>query len=219
MSLENHPLDALKHLVEMNPGIEWDRAFVDFKVYQRPHLSSDMDPQNRPGYYERKTVQVAVLRALDVKAIMELGLLCGVRMGEDISMGNKIHIASSHSDGLDFWYPQMDFQTSAVSRNALLPNMDVVEQSECDMAIYTSGRSYHGYGTRLRTYAAWVEYMGRMLLLNNPTRPDVVDPRWIGKSLAVGQSYLRMTAESDQYLKVPEFQYVIRPVAAMPVEF
>ncbi len=205
MDWREHPIHSLKRIMQHNPEMDFSEASVDFKVYQRPNVASDQDPQNRPGYYERKTVPCRVTKAIQMDSVDELSAYCGSRRWDDISMGNKlvnVGLSLNPNHRGDLYYPQMDFN-HVRALNDPLPSLEVSEQAQCSLAIYVSGRSYHGYGVRLMSYEEWVRYMGRMLLLNNPTRPDVVDPRWIGKSLAVNQSYLRMTAKSDHYLRVP----------------
>lgn len=232
--MEKHPLSHLTTLMSAHGSEQIGDAVVDLKVYRRPLTSSDMDPQNRPGYYERRTVTIQV-GALARMSLEDLMFFCGAESGDDISMGNRLKIPSLNigptyfSDQSKYlWYPQMDFQTPGVPPeetgylDPIIPSAnglqsEIGEQAQCALSIYHSGRSFHGYGTNLMSYNEWVGYMGRMLLLNNPTRTDVVDPRWIGKSLVVGQSYLRLTANCDQYKRVPV--YVHNVAGSVPSPF
>lgn len=72
------------------------------------------------------------------------------------------------------------------------------------MIWFESGRSFHGYGTVLISQEDWVKFMGRLLLVNQPQLPPVVDPRWIGHRLISGYSALRWTKNTGHYLQKPE---------------
>ena len=69
--------------------------------------------------------------------------------------------------------------------------------------IFDSGKSYHGYSTTLLTQQEWVYFMGSLLLSNLPNEEQIVDTRWIGHSLRVGESGLRWSHNTSFYGKVP----------------
>jgi hypothetical protein len=224
MSLEKHPVQTLKNLINNTFTAQyWDQGTFEVKVYQRPNVESDQDPENRPGHYERKTVMVPANFIRDMQEMHELLAHVGAHSGEDLSIGNRVVFAHEDVACFRFRYiQQVDFKVrpSAVvytkadegKKEVMIPRhmwTEIVEQMgvSTDIAIYFSGRSFHGYALDIMNHEQWTKYMGRLLLLNNPTRADIVDSRWIGRSLAVGQSYLRLTAESTGYLQVPEFQH------------
>lgn len=68
---------------------------------------------------------------------------------------------------------------------------------------YESGRSFHGYGSRLLTKSEWIEFMGILLLSNQKDLKPTVDPRWIGHRLIGGYSALRWTKNTYHYLNFP----------------
>jgi len=68
---------------------------------------------------------------------------------------------------------------------------------------YASGRSFHGYGESLMEQEEWVEFMGLLLLANQPRLEHTVDPRWIGHRLLAGYSSLRWTCNTSHYLTLP----------------
>lgn len=68
---------------------------------------------------------------------------------------------------------------------------------------YESGRSFHGYGETLLSEIEWVQFMGLLLLANQPKLEPTVDPRWIGHRLLAGYAALRWTKNTHHYLGVP----------------
>jgi hypothetical protein len=84
-----------------------------------------------------------------------------------------------------------------------------------DFEFFDSGRSFHGYGVELLTRDEWIEFKGKLLLLNVPDEPDIVDQRWIGHRLTKGTSALRWTTHAPKYLKVPS--PIDNPFAAITV--
>jgi hypothetical protein len=71
------------------------------------------------------------------------------------------------------------------------------------IAWYSSGRSFHGYGEDLLSEVEWVRFMGLLLLANKPSMEPTVDPRWIGHRLLAGYSALRWTKNTSHYLVQP----------------
>lgn len=68
---------------------------------------------------------------------------------------------------------------------------------------YKSGRSYHGYGSKIVSQKEWTQLMGRLLLANQVNAPPIVDPRWIGHRLIGGYSALRWSRTTDHYKQLP----------------
>lgn len=68
---------------------------------------------------------------------------------------------------------------------------------------FNSGRSFHGYGEELLSEQAWVQFMGLLLLANQPRIEPTVDPRWIGHRLLAGYAALRWTKKTAFYLTPP----------------
>jgi len=71
-----------------------------------------------------------------------------------------------------------------------------------NMAFYDSGRSLHAYSTTLISPKEWIEFMGRLLLVNKIDL-EIIDNRWIGHRLLGGYSSLRWSNSSGQYLSEP----------------
>lgn len=69
---------------------------------------------------------------------------------------------------------------------------------------YDSGRSYHGYSSRLIDQNDWVKMMGLLLLSNQKNLAPLADPRWIGHRLLAGYAALRWTRNTDHYISGPQ---------------
>ncbi|WP_373975036.1 hypothetical protein NT239_15575 [Chitinibacter sp. SCUT-21] len=73
-----------------------------------------------------------------------------------------------------------------------------------ELAIFESGRSFHGYSLNKITHDEWIDFMGRLLLIN-PPGVCYIDTRWIGHRLMAGYSALRWSCTTKQYLSEPRF--------------
>ncbi len=71
------------------------------------------------------------------------------------------------------------------------------------MMFFDSGRSFHSYAPMLIKPGEWVNFMGRLLLLNLPQGPLITDARWVGHRLMGGFSALRWSNHSGAYLRLP----------------
>lgn len=71
------------------------------------------------------------------------------------------------------------------------------------MMFFDSGRSFHAYSPVLIAPGDWVDFMGRLLLLNPPGDQPVTDARWIGHRLMGGFSALRWSNNSGAYVGLP----------------
>lgn len=98
--------------------------------------------------------------------------------------------------------PMVDMATEELSDLSEV-NAFVQDNSFHGFVWFESGRSFHGYGTRLVTYQQWIELMGKLLLCNGRRTDPVVDPRWVGHRLLGGYAALRWTRNTPQYLSIP----------------
>ncbi len=112
-------------------------------------------------------------------------------------------------DGNTFQIPMIDFNVDANSKNVIY-KLEKLKVLDNELYIYKSGRSFHGYYLKLLTLTEWYKYLGSLLLLNDRKKPfKFVDSRWVGHSLEHGYSALRLTNNTDQYLRIPEFVAII----------
>ena len=70
-------------------------------------------------------------------------------------------------------------------------------------AVFRTGRSFHGYALALLSNDEWVHFLSRLLLLNSPAEPHWIDCRWVGHGLLGGFSSLRISHNTDMYLRPP----------------
>lgn len=70
--------------------------------------------------------------------------------------------------------------------------------------LFETGRSLHGYGSKLLNLAEWHEFMGRLLLVDQIKRENpIIDTRWVGHRIIGGYSALRWSNNSGKYLSLP----------------
>lgn len=73
-----------------------------------------------------------------------------------------------------------------------------------EIILFNSGRSLHGYSLKLLTQKEWIDFMGRLLLVDLAnTSYKIIDSRWIGHRLMGRYSSLRWSNNSGKYLTEP----------------
>ena len=98
---------------------------------------------------------------------------------QELALHSKVVIA-----GRTYHIPMIDFSTPELTAKhisrvrAFLPKKIF---SSC--AYFRSGRSFHAYANQLLKPKDWLEFMGRLLLINGPDARQVVDSRWVGHRL------------------------------------
>lgn len=106
-----------------------------------------------------------------------------------------------------FHIPMIDF-SNEVTLADLAQLESVLQDFNCDKAfLFSSGRSYHLYGLTLLTPDTWVNFMGRILLLNLPSNHNLVDCRWVGHRLMAGYASLRWTKNTKHYKSSPRLAH------------
>lgn len=112
---------------------------------------------------------------------------------EDIAFDSLVKLRGKA--GIKKHFALLDFQTTDTERVEQVSELLVAERRPPRAALVHSGRSYHLYMGELLSYAGWVTFMGRILLLNARDGPPTVDARWVGHRLMAGYSALRWTAQ------------------------
>ncbi len=127
------------------------------------------------------------------------GLLRSAPKGQELALHSRVHF----SDGTVQHIPMVDLSAPAtgVLTRVLAVLPDEIANS---MLWFESGRSHHGYGQLLVNHDDWIRIMGRLLLVNQPQMPTIVDPRWIGHRLLAGYSALRWTKNTAHYIQQPK---------------
>lgn len=87
------------------------------------------------------------------------------------------------------------------------------------LRFFKSGRSLHAYGTGgFMSEERWRKFMAELLIINpvpasddpDDAKLDLVDARWVGRRLIQGSGSLRLTAQDDKYLQLPEMVEGVR---------
>lgn len=109
-------------------------------------------------------------------------------------------------NGRSYHIPMIDFSLSDDFNNKVFDRMSRYLSKDIllSMSVYFSGRSYHAYSTSLLSPKEWLEFMGRLLLINPPENSSIIDSRWVGHRLIGGYSSLRWSNNSKQYLGMPK---------------
>lgn len=162
---------------------------VEFSIYKyRPQSILD----DREVFYEKISNLDEGWLDLKLKSLQEDKELA---LHSRFKLGRRYY----HIPMIDFSCPVDDLENARKVLLSLLPK-DLYES----LSYYDSGRSIHAYGATPIVHNKWIEFMGRLLLVNLPGKPSFIDARWIGHRLVGGYSALRWSANSDYYLKVPE---------------
>lgn len=179
---ENHPFQFVQQLFSRN-----DAHFTFSKyVYTPDSLFDEREFLTLSGDVlteERVSREIATLRP-----DQELAMHSNVRI-----KGKNLHI------------PMIDFSIEDSVDGEVFDRMSryLPKAIMLNMAVYTSGRSFHAYSTTLLGTKEWFDFMGRLLLINPHNQPDIVDSRWIGHRLIGGFGSLRWSNNSGQYLGLP----------------
>jgi hypothetical protein len=134
--------------------------------------------------------------------------------GQEIALHSRVYLRKGPSPGRETCIrhiPMIDFK-GKVGLSDLERVAEIAVDFHChEMAAYFSGRSFHFYGFTLLTHEEWIRFMGRVLLLNLPGRPALVDARWVGHRLLAGYSSLRWSQNTEHYTQSPEIRYFRSP--------
>jgi hypothetical protein len=104
-----------------------------------------------------------------------------------------------------FAIPLIDFSFKNLSSNS-----DMLKKLQASQGapffLFASGRSFHGYLIQLISIDEWHRFLGKLLLVNPPnSNYEKIDSRWVGHSLENGFSALRISFNSEFYLRLPSF--------------
>ncbi len=127
----------------------------------------------------------------------EIGWL---RPDQELAIHSKIQIK-----GRAWHIPMIDFSTEDKISGEDFDRMSLYlpKAIMLNMAVYASGRSYHAYSTTLLSPKEWLDFMGRLLLINPRNKIELIDSRWIGHRLIGGFCSLRWSKNSNQYKGMP----------------
>lgn len=108
--------------------------------------------------------------------------------------------------GRNYHIPMVDFSIDGDMHLSVFDRMSMYlpKSLMLNMAFYNSGRSYHAYSTTLLSPKEWLEFMGRLLLINPRGGVDIIDTRWVGHRIIGGYGSLRWSNNSGLYKGYPQ---------------
>jgi hypothetical protein len=173
MILQSHPYWHVRSIVEKNPQIT--ALWMSYYTY-RPQTVTDTRVAwkiSAEDFLDSDQINAIIS---DTPPEQELALHSNVEFGSEeqrhIVMVDMATSSKAHLEKLRVYLGDHFFQ---------------------QIAWFSSGRSFHGYGEDLLQEPDWVKFMGLLLLANKPRMEATVDPRWIGHRLLAGYAALRWT--------------------------
>ena len=182
MITDNHPFNFVQQLFQRD-----DATFSFSKYVYTPDSLFD----------EREFLSISGVDLTEARINSEIGLL---RPDQELAMHSNVRIK-----GKNLHIPMIDFSIEEAVNREVFDRMSryLPKALMLNMAVYSSGRSFHAYSTTLLAPKEWLDFMGRLLLINPCNQPDIVDSRWIGHRLIGGFGSLRWSNNSGQYLGSP----------------
>jgi hypothetical protein len=194
MDFHKHPLRFLLDVIEVRGK---DLSFSFSKYFYRPGNVFD----------ERETFTVL---GADIDELWLKEQLGSLRDGWELALNSKVvdDRNRTHHIGMIDFAPGIDLESIRVQTRRLLG-----DEMWASMSCYESGRSFHGYFNCLLRPGAWYEFLGRLLLMNEPDKKQVVDARWVGHRLIGGYCALRWSRNSAWHQSYPS-RILYSPVSA-----
>ena len=181
--LRDHPYWHVRSVLMMQPAI----AELTLSYYRYV-----------PQTVEDQRVQIRVPRDDFFSETHMTTLLADAGQHHEVALHSVVTLQS----GAQRHIPMVDMSTTAKAQlGKLAAFVDPAQFGE--LVWFNSGRSFHGYGTKLLSNEQWIRLMGALLLSNQKDLKPIVDPRWIGHRLLAGYSALRWTKNTDFYLGHP----------------
>jgi hypothetical protein len=175
------PIDFVHSFLESNGSIR----FVQLSSYRRV-----------PGAVrEIRSVHRVALESLEERfddLQRSLGSL------EEVAFDSRV-LAAPRLKEHAFHVPLVDFASDDARRVRRVSDLLVEENHASCAALFSSGRAYHLYIGTLLSTPEWVQFMGRILLLNQRGKSELVDTRWVGHRLFGGFAALRWSARTKRY--------------------
>jgi hypothetical protein len=180
-----HPISLVQQLIE---AYGFDLAF-EFSVYRYIPLST-ADTRRRSFWLSSQDITIQRLQT-------ELNAL---GTGEELSIHSRVATPSRrfhHIPMIDF-SGELDETKLRILHDTLPPTLTN------QLAIFRSGKSYHGYISSLLEEDDWYSFCGLLLLMNLPDSAPIIDSRWIGHRLRGGYSALRWSCNTGDHSVYPQ---------------
>lgn len=187
-SLGKHTTETLYPIIIVDEIIKL-YGYLTFKFSKYTHI-----PQSTDEMANREIV------CLDAKEVNKnLDKLFQLSQKQELCFHSTVKFHSSEVKQI----PMIDFLGRDLDRIQVRLKNVLETNIYKNIYIFDSGKSYHGYSTSLLTQQEWIYFMGSLLLSNLPNEEQIVDTRWIGHSLRIGESGLRWSHNTSFYGKLP----------------
>lgn len=178
------------------------------------HLIKKIIKENRIEYFFVSTYKYVPNSIVDVRNTFKIladqdidQQITNVPMSKDEELAIHSVVYSKKNNDL-LHIPMVDFFSSSIEEISFaIKKIQTI--FPFDTYIYDSGRSYHAYMNCVINSKQWYEYIGYLLLLNETHKPNVVDVRWLGHRLIAGYFSLRLSCNSSNYIKTPDFKLAL----------
>ena len=102
---------------------------------------------------------------------------------KNLSLTSKVTI-----NGEIFHIPIVDFVTTDIDK---IKRLEEIFNYKIKPSYYHSGKSYHAYVPKLLNETQWLDFMAKLLLLNQEN-DLIISPRWVGHRLLARKATLRL---------------------------
>jgi hypothetical protein len=180
-----HPIHGLHHFLAQQ------RLEVVLEFSRYVHLGLGKTLSRETFHVEARCVDSAWL-AEEIRGLSE---------GQELALHSRV----GHKNRICH-IPLVDFANVGSAEMLIARTQSLSQSLPVDIALYSSGRSMHGYYFCLIDEAEWYKYLGRLLLCDPPfgTEEQIIDSRWVGHSLEHGFSALRWSCNSPIYQSLPQ---------------
>ena len=184
MIKEDHPFEFLNQLLfsRQNMRLQFSKY-----VYKEDSL-----------FDERVIVNVQT-NDLDKKKVEKL--ITGLSDNEELALHSRVVVG-----GRTYHIPMIDFAALDALEEEDLNRLSyfIMKPIYREMEFYSSGRSFHAYSTRLLSPKEWLEFNGRLLLVDIDDKKRIIDTRWVGHRIISGYSSLRWSCNTKQHSEYPK---------------
>lgn len=182
MIRDDHPFHFLSPLFEAEDSVFWFSKYVYLP-------DSPLD--------EREAFSV---QGEDISELVVGQMMSSLRSDQELAIHSSVRIKDRN-----YHIPMIDFSMEEDMGYEVFDRMSryLKKSLVLNMAFFRSGRSFHAYSTTLLTPKEWLDFMGRLLLVNPAGSQSIVDSRWVGHRLIGGFGSLRWSNNSGLYLGAP----------------
>lgn len=189
LDLENHPIEVVRNIID-------NCFFATFSDDVRSNPSFNLFHYPRPGSGNHDHFVPVGSKWMESDEIQKLNAT--------LAHDRELALASSvYDQGKHYQIPMIDFDGRCTLEMASKAVAILKKEFAFDIEIFASGNGYHGYGVALLTQEDWYNWLGNLLLINDPNGRATVDARWVGHCLTRGYCGLRWSANTAHSKSVP----------------